>query len=66
MLSLRIRALPWHAASRKTEPHGDVRVEVENKGKGIPPRKRSKMESAGMDGVGIRGMRERIRQLGGA
>jgi two-component system NarL family sensor kinase len=42
-----------------------VRVEVEDKGKGIPLKKRSEMESTGMGGVGIRGMRERIRQLGG-
>jgi two-component system, NarL family, sensor kinase len=43
----------------------EVRVEVEDKGKGIPLKKRSEMESTGMAGVGIRGMRERIRQLGG-
>ena len=43
----------------------DVRVEVEDKGKGIPLEKRSAMASTGMVGVGIRGMRERIRQLGG-
>ena len=43
----------------------EVRVEVEDKGKGIPLKKRSEMESTGMGGVGIRGMRERIRQLGG-
>jgi PAS domain S-box-containing protein len=44
---------------------GDVRVEVEDKGKGIPLEKQSAMASTGMVGVGIRGMRERIRQLGG-
>ena len=43
----------------------DVRLEIEDKGKGIPLKKRSAMESTGMGGVGIRGMRERIRQLGG-
>jgi len=43
----------------------DVRLEVEDKGKGIPLEKRSEMESTGVAGVGIRGMRERIRQLGG-
>ena len=43
----------------------EVRVEVEDKGKGIPLEKRSAMASTGMVGVGIRGMRERIRQLGG-
>jgi signal transduction histidine kinase len=43
----------------------ELRVEVEDKGKGIPLEKRSAMASTGMVGVGIRGMRERIRQLGG-
>ncbi len=41
-------------------------MEVEDKGKGIPLEKRSAMASTGMVGVGITGMRERIRQLGGA
>jgi PAS domain S-box-containing protein len=42
-----------------------VRVEVADQGKGIPPEKKAAMNSAGMPGVGIRGMRERLRQLGG-
>ena len=42
-----------------------VRVEVEDRGKGIPPEKLHEMASAGTPGVGIRGMRERLRQLGG-
>jgi len=46
--------------------HDDrVAVEVEDKGKGIPLEKRDEMASTGTPGVGIRGMRERIRQLGG-
>jgi len=45
---------------------GQVVVQVEDEGKGIPPEKREAMVSAGTPGVGIRGMRERIRQLGGA
>jgi signal transduction histidine kinase len=46
---------------------GRVRVEVEDKGKGIPLPKRSELISSprGTPGVGIRGMRERLRQLGG-
>jgi signal transduction histidine kinase len=44
---------------------GDVRVEVEDRGKGIPPEKQFEMASTGTPGVGIRGMRERLRQLGG-
>jgi signal transduction histidine kinase len=46
---------------------GYVRVEVEDKGKGISPQKRAEIISspAAIPGVGIRGMRERLRQLGG-
>jgi len=45
----------------------DVWVEVEDKGKGISPEKRAEIVSSGaMVGVGIRGMRERLRQLGGS
>jgi signal transduction histidine kinase len=42
-----------------------VMVEIEDRGKGIPPEKQIQMASAGAPGVGIRGMRERLRQLGG-
>jgi signal transduction histidine kinase len=44
----------------------DIRVEVEDRGKGIPPEKQFEMASTGTPGVGIRGMRERLRQLGGS
>ena len=43
----------------------EVSVEVKDKGKGIPPEKQSAMASTGTPGVGVRGMRERLRQLGG-
>jgi signal transduction histidine kinase len=46
--------------------HDDqVIVEIEDEGKGIPPEKQLEMSSGGTPGVGIRGMRERLRQLGG-
>jgi PAS domain S-box-containing protein len=44
---------------------GQVSLEVEDRGKGIPQEKREAMDSGGTPGVGIRGMRERLRQLGG-
>jgi PAS domain S-box-containing protein len=53
------------AKIRLSRSDGDIRAVIEDEGKGIPPKKRSEMASAGMAGVGIRGMRERIRQLGG-
>jgi PAS domain S-box-containing protein len=39
-------------------------VQVEDRGKGIPPEKRREVE-AGRSGVGFGGMRERVRKLGG-
>ncbi len=43
----------------------EVLVEIADKGKGIPPEKIQQLASTGAPGVGIRGMRERLRQLGG-
>ncbi len=40
-------------------------VEVQDAGKGIPAEKRPELNGNGQAGVGIRGMRERIRILGG-
>ena len=42
-----------------------VFVEVADKGKGIPLEKQQELTANGTPGVGIRGMRERLRQLGG-
>lgn len=43
----------------------EVVVDIEDKGRGIPPHKLEQMASAGTPGVGVRGMQERLRQLGG-
>jgi len=53
------------AKLRITRRDGQVRVEVADRGKGIPPEKQKAVDSGGTPGVGIRGMRERVRQLGG-
>jgi signal transduction histidine kinase len=42
-----------------------LRVEIEDAGIGIPPEKESAIASLENGGVGLRGMRERLRQLGG-
>ena len=43
-----------------------VEVAVEDYGKGIPPKRLSELKSNGRSGVGIRGMRERVKQFGGS
>jgi signal transduction histidine kinase len=53
------------AKIRFRQNDGQVVVEVQDKGKGIPSDKLAEMNDAGTPGVGIRGMRERLRQLGG-
>ena len=54
------------AAVRLSWLDGQVRLEVADNGKGISPQMRDQMESGGTVGVGVRGMRERVRQLGGS
>ena len=53
------------AKIRMRQRDGEMVVEISDKGKGIPPEKKEEMSTAGTPGVGIRGMRERLRQLGG-
>ena len=53
------------ARIRISRSDSQVSLEVEDRGKGIPSEKRGALDSGGTPGVGIRGMRERLRQLGG-
>ena len=53
------------AKVRITHDDAHARILVEDKGKGIPAEKRAQIASSGTPGVGVRGMRERLRQLGG-
>ena len=53
------------AAIRVHEQDHRVLVEVQDEGKGIPLEKQLELSSSGRTGVGFRGMRERLRQLGG-
>jgi PAS domain S-box-containing protein len=54
------------ARIRISRSDGQVSLEVQDEGKGILAEKREAMDSGGSPGVGIRGMRERLRQLGGS
>jgi signal transduction histidine kinase len=53
------------AVIRIIQDEACLRVEIEDAGKGIPLEKGSAFESSTHTGVGLRGMRERLRQLGG-
>jgi len=55
-----------NAKVRVASSDGLLLVEVADRGKGIPSGKLIEMNSPAMLGVGIRGMQERIRQLGGS
>jgi two-component system, NarL family, sensor kinase len=53
------------AAIRLFRENGRVQVQIEDNGKGISELEWTDFLASGRAGVGIRGMRERIRQLGG-
>lgn len=53
------------AAIRVREEDRQVLVEIQDQGKGIPLEKQKDLTSSVRAGVGFRGMRERLRQLGG-
>jgi signal transduction histidine kinase len=54
------------ASIQIAESDGQLLVEVRDNGKGLRPEYREKMAAGATVGVGIRGMRERVRQLGGS
>jgi signal transduction histidine kinase len=53
------------AGIRITQDEACLRVEIEDAGKGIPPEKELALGSSAHAGVGLRGMRERLRRFGG-
>ncbi len=53
------------ASLRFSREDGHVRLEIQDAGKGIPLEKQLALTSSGQLGVGFRGMRERVHQLGG-
>ena len=53
------------ARIRLRQPGAEVEVEIADKGNGMTPEKLQELAATGTPGVGIRGMRERLRQLGG-
>jgi signal transduction histidine kinase len=53
------------AGIRIIQDEACLRVEIEDAGKGIPLEKGSALGSSAPTGLGLRGMRERLRQLGG-
>lgn len=53
------------AAIRITQDGVNLRMEIEDAGKGVPSEKESVLVSSAKGGVGLRGMRERLRRLSG-
>jgi len=53
------------AAIRVSRSQNEVRLEVRDAGKGIPAEAQTSLSSGKLSGVGLRGMHERLRQMGG-
>jgi signal transduction histidine kinase len=53
------------AVIRVRQEESGVYIDVQDHGKGIPAERQLELKSTGRTGVGFRGMRERLRQLGG-
>jgi PAS domain S-box-containing protein len=54
------------ASIRIEQDEGRLRVQVQDNGKGISLEKQTELIESSLGGVGFRGMRERLRQLGGS
>lgn len=54
------------ASVRLAQEDGNIRLEIIDRGKGIPADKQFDLNSPGQLGVGFRGMRERVTQIGGS
>jgi PAS domain S-box-containing protein len=53
------------AAIRVARSQNEVRLEVRDAGKGLPAEAQTSLSSGKLSGVGLRGMHERLRQMGG-
>ncbi|MCU1239449.1 MAG: hypothetical protein JWO71_175 [Candidatus Acidoferrum typicum] len=53
------------AVIRVARSQNEVRLEVRDAGKGIPAEAQTSLSSGRLSGVGLRGMHERLRQMGG-
>jgi PAS domain S-box-containing protein len=53
------------AAIRVARSQNEVRLEVRDAGKGLPAGAQTSLSSGKLSGVGLRGMHERLRQMGG-
>jgi PAS domain S-box-containing protein len=53
------------ASIRLVRSPSDIYLEVRDEGKGVPPEKLSRIAAAGDSGVGLRGMKERVKGLAG-
>jgi PAS domain S-box-containing protein len=53
------------ASIRMVRSPSDIYLEVRDEGKGVPPEKLARIAGAGASGVGLRGMKERVKSLDG-
>ena len=53
------------ASIRIVRSPSDIYLEVRDEGKGVPPEKLARIAGAGDSGVGLRGMKERVKGLAG-